>query len=131
MIIECGDFNNRKAALKMACEYGNVESVKSLLKSGIYIDDGDTELLCASGNGYVEIVRLLIKYGAKDYSSNALFEACRRGHMDVVKELISHGGANIHALDNKALKIAIENKNCDLCTLLINKCTENKPVCKR
>ena len=59
---------NEKELIK-ACEDGNLENVKSIIKSGgVNINtknsDGETALIVASSCLYLEIVRYLIKNGA-------------------------------------------------------------------
>lgn len=66
------------------------------------LNDG---LIWASGNGYLELVRLLLERGADVHAYNdlALRWASRMGHLDIVKLLLERG-ANVHANGGSALK---------------------------
>ena len=51
-----------------ACEDGNLEEVKSIIKKGVDINlecDNWTPLTKASGEGYLDIVKYLLKNGAE------------------------------------------------------------------
>jgi ankyrin repeat protein len=68
-----------------------------------------TPLMSAATNGNIELLKLLLKYGAKpDYPTSgegtALMSAT--GHTEIFKILINHGG-NIHARDNYGRTVLI------------------------
>jgi ankyrin repeat protein len=81
----------------------NLDSVKQELASGTDVNsrrpDGEwTPLMMASFHGYSDIVRELLARGADvtitdDDGITALFSAVQRGHLDVVKQLTSHGAS--------------------------------------
>ena len=56
-------------ALHAACAYGHLECAKALLGAGADINklnnNGWTPLMLAANNGYIEVVRELLKRGAK------------------------------------------------------------------
>ena len=66
---------------------------------------GTTALTIASGKGYLEVVRLLLNYGAdanvknKDGTS-PLHRACEHGHLDIMKLLLD-SGAHVNAVDTE------------------------------
>jgi ankyrin repeat protein len=71
--------------------------------------DGVTPLMSAAANGNIELLNLLLKYGAKpDYPTSAggtaLMSATR--HTEIFRVLINHG-ANIHARDNYGRTVLI------------------------
>jgi len=74
------------------CENGDLEKVKECLESKkININlNNDEPLILASENGHLEIVKLLLKNGAKMNSRDykALFSACDNCHYDVIYSLI-------------------------------------------
>ena len=70
---------------------------------------GGTPLMSAAANGNIELLKLLLKYGADpdlpgDGKANALMSAT--GHTEIFKILVSHG-ANIHARDNYGRTVLI------------------------
>jgi len=70
---------------------------------------GGTPLMDAAANGNIELLQLLLKYGAKpDYLTSAGGTALMSavGHTEIFKILINHG-ANIHARDNYGRTVLI------------------------
>lgn len=77
------------------------ETVKQMLELGMPVDtrqssdDRETALILAAGNGYAEIVRILLAAGAdinaidKDRET-ALIDASKHGHLEVVQYLLGH-----------------------------------------
>lgn len=69
-------------------------------------DDDGTErsmpLTCASAAGDIELVRVLIRAGANvnmgPFGNEPLWEACKGGHVEVVRLLLSHGAVMIKEL---------------------------------
>jgi ankyrin repeat protein len=63
-----------------SCRTGDVPIVKQYLDSGISVhardDKGNTGIIIASGRGQVEIIRLLVSYGAdpSDATAKGIFE---------------------------------------------------------
>ena len=63
-----------------------------------------TALMWASGNGHLEIVRLLIERGGANVNAarttdgaTALLWASQEGHLETVRCLVERGGANVNA----------------------------------
>ena len=86
-------------ALHMACEDGNYEVFKELIKAKANVhqeaDDGDTPLYyaCSSEYASIDIVRDLLAVGASFKKVNRMGVspikiACERGHLDIVAEMI-------------------------------------------
>ncbi|AFZ80865.1 hypothetical protein BEWA_002720 [Theileria equi strain WA] len=81
--------------LVFASSIGNAEIVGKLLKSGANVNIGDsqgwTSLHCASEYGHLEIVKMLIEYGAdsklKIQENNAYHLAIWNGHADIAEFL--------------------------------------------
>ena len=59
---------SKNLELLEAVRVGNLELVKKLLKAGVNVDarnnDGETSLMLASSNGYLEAVEYLTQNGA-------------------------------------------------------------------
>lgn len=80
------DITNWKPYFKMACEGGNLEIVKFLIKNGV-----SSYTYCFYWAGYggnIEIVDILIQKGATDFTW-CLYGACHKGHLEIVKLLIN------------------------------------------
>jgi len=95
-------------SLYSACQNGNAKLVIALLQHGADPDtslQGEEALLTASRTGSVEVVKTLLKSGAKINAEDrnnqtALMWAAAEGNLEVVKILIE-AGANIrHQLDS-------------------------------
>lgn len=84
-----------------AIKENDLNALKILLKSGAdpsaKLDDyGRMAFMLAAANGYVEILKFLVKNGAdinatSDYNRTALILAARNGHLEVVKILLENG----------------------------------------
>ena len=81
----------------------------------------DAQLVDASEDGRVEVVRLLIAAGADvhRYGDYALRAASLNGHAEVVQMLL-YAGANVHARDSSALRYAVENGHVEVIKILTN-----------
>ncbi|KAJ3141471.1 hypothetical protein HK101_003377 [Irineochytrium annulatum] len=95
--------------LILACENGDVTSVRNLLEMGVPVNCRDensaasaagvtmTPLIAASRNGRLDVMALLIEYGAsmedrdQEMGGTALFHAAICGHPDTVRLLLSLG----------------------------------------
>jgi ankyrin repeat protein len=75
----------------------------------------DKQLIQASENGHVDVVRDLLAAGANVHvrDDDALFWASYNGHVDVVRELLA-AGANVHVHDDDALRVASRNGHVDV-----------------
>ena len=108
--------------LHTACQYGNIEVVRSLVRingidPNIRDDKGKTALHLAARGGYMEIVKNIVKYTrvnieAKDKHSislniynTALHLAALFCRFDVVRFLSSLKKINVNSLDRVSLKI--------------------------
>lgn len=61
---------------------------------------GATPLWCAAAAGHVQLVKLLVRRGAKvnattETNSTPLRAACFDGHYDIVKFLVEHGAGKV------------------------------------
>jgi hypothetical protein len=94
----------------MAATHANqVQTVEALLKAGadVNIRDNllDNPFLYAGAEGLLEILKLAIAAGADTtitnrYGGTALIPACERGHVAVVKELLTHSDVNVNHINN-------------------------------
>ncbi|NOV00902.1 ankyrin repeat domain-containing protein [Paenibacillus planticolens] len=94
----------------IAATHGNrIETVKALIEAGadINLQDHilDTPLLYAGANELLEIVKLLNAAEANPtitnrYGGTALIPASERGHVDVVKELLTHSKVHVNHINN-------------------------------
>jgi ankyrin repeat protein len=75
----------------------------------------DKQLIEASQNGYVDVVKVLLAAGANVHVNNdyALRVASENGHVDVVKVLLA-AGANVHVYNDYALRWASDNGRVDV-----------------
>ena len=114
-----------------AARHGDVATVTSLVKSGVYINapdtDGSTPLIIAALGGDTELVRALITLGAdvkgrSDRGMTALHAAAFSGDLASFK-LLEAAGAEINDADNKfgvtPLIVAAEEDRLSLVSYLI------------
>ena len=101
LIFVCEVYSNSDFSrfMNQVCD-GKISAVEKYIvdMNDINAGDGnnDTPLLIAARKGYIDIVKLLIKNGAKiniqdDYGDTALHAATFNGHKDIVKFLLSKG----------------------------------------
>ncbi len=117
-------------SLHKIAEQGDVEEMRLLLKTQtLSLDAKDSEgwtpLLYASERGHLEIVRLLLDYGASvhalsDFNESALMCAAEYGHYEVVLELLERGAdATLFNLAGEdAYYLAGDNGYVAICALL-------------
>ncbi|XP_048257852.1 ankyrin repeat domain-containing protein 50-like [Haliotis rufescens] len=121
--------------LHLACFNGHVDVVKYLLSQGtVNINSRGwrkrTPVMRAAGNGQKEVVELLVKQGAdlslayNTAGSNVLHLACFKGHVDVVKYLLSQDIVDINSRGLKKrtpVMLAAEKGHKEVVELLVNK----------
>ena len=82
----CGEWNNDTySPFSYACENNNIEMVQLLLDTfnNLYVD----WLICeAIENGHIEVVRLLIKYGA-NIDTGLVYFAGETDHQEIIELL--------------------------------------------
>ncbi len=130
------DIKNNKGMtpLHIACLKGCKENVRMLLNNGAQTNinaqdlQGDTALHRAVDCGHLEIVQLLLTYGAdvtkiNNREETALTIGFRLGKLDIIKKLIEHNG-NVDAIVNHrgqtALHLASEFGCFDITKWLID-----------
>ncbi|MBO7642238.1 MAG: ankyrin repeat domain-containing protein [Alphaproteobacteria bacterium] len=123
---------NRKTALMIAVEKGNLKIVTELVKSGADPDIQDknrkTILRLAVEKGNLEIIKELVNYSknlnCKDYNGQtALMLAVSKGNVNLVNLLIEKG-ADVNARDNNdktALMFAASSGKEDIVRSLLEK----------
>ena len=89
---------------------GNVDTVKTLVDKGVYVNvadaDGNTALMLACAKGQLEIAKILLNNKRIDVGmtngnkDTALLLAAQNGHVDIVNELIING-AGINATNSQ------------------------------
>ncbi len=94
----------------MAATHGNhPETVKALIDAGadIHIQDNmrDNPFLYAGAEGLLEILKHLIGAGANTrltnrYGGTALIPACERGHVEVVRTLLTTTDVDVNHINN-------------------------------
>lgn len=107
--------------LHIEIEYNHLNNVKLLLKNYIHsIIDIDSLLILAAELGYLEIMKILIGYGANVNTSEgeALHWSCHYNRVDIVNFLLEKG-IDPCIGDNKALKWASDAGCTDVIKLLI------------
>jgi ankyrin repeat protein len=105
--IDARDDRGRTAV--MAATHGNKpETVKALIEAGanIHIQDDrqDNPFLYAGAEGLLEILKLTIEAGADTkltnrYGGTALIPAAERGHVDIVKELLTTTDVDVNHIN--------------------------------
>jgi len=126
-----GDANqtsgNGFSALHAACQQGNNQIVRSLIKHGALInkstlDSGLTPLMIAASAGQPQVVELLLNCGSnvnavtQDNGATALIEAAREGYSEIVRMLLQRE-ADVNVQTNRgetAIMIACEMNHQDV-----------------
>lgn len=103
-------------ALTVAARYGYMDVMRVLLEQpGIVIDEDPavfarTSLMEAAGAGQMEAVKVLMATGKVDVNREGLFQdpaivyAGMKGHVEVVKWLLTEGGASVTAKHIEQIK---------------------------
>ncbi len=92
----CIDFSSKEEVLYQMCLDGKHNIVYHFIKEGLDISGytGSLAILCAACNGYLDIIKLLIRFGAKFdiglmYRDKFIFEHISQ-HDDVIDYLIKY-----------------------------------------
>lgn len=97
------------SALGEALNCGHLEVVKYLVEQGADIDAKKrTALENSAADGQLEMVKYLLEQGLAGEMEYVLYVSARMGHLKVVKYLVERG-ADIHALNESALRESVEN----------------------
>jgi len=90
-----GDDATGRTPLHIAAATGKAGVVAQLIRAGARPDAPDHRglpaLIEATQNGHAEVVRVLLKHGARSKLQEGLSEACGAGHLEVAKLLIAAG----------------------------------------
>lgn len=98
-----------RTAVMAATHANRVKAVQALIEAGadINIRDNlmDNPFLYASAEGLYEIVQLTIEAGADTRLTNrfggtALIPACERGHVEIVRELLTRTDVDVNHVNN-------------------------------
>ena len=117
---DCDMFDT--AALVEASRNGKTDTVRFLLEELGIMNRLGLALRAASGEGHINVVHLLFKYGNAEDLGYAFIEASRSGRMKVIKFLIKICDVFINFQDKEqttALIIASQNGHADSAKLLI------------
>lgn len=114
------NFDHINEALSRACSLGNTDLAKRLLDLGA--NNGQNCFIDTCIYGYVEIVKLLLDYGAYLHAHDELpFRlAASRGHTEIVK-LLMERGANTKKWGTQALLDALYRKHGKTVKFLLEK----------
>ncbi|KAI0237810.1 hypothetical protein L0F63_007208 [Massospora cicadina] len=112
-----------ESALLTACHKGHVEVVKVLVEHGADLNfNRGSALRFSASQGHRDVVSLLLQKGidalAHECGALALRDGARRGHLNVVKELILYG-IPCSSLNSSALLCAILNDNMKVARFLL------------
>ena len=124
------DHNIKMDSLIEECSSGDTVTVRFLLESGVFANansNGKIPIVAASTNGHIEIVKLLLEFGAKvdlqnDNGESALIHASMNGHIEIVNLLLEHA-AEVDLQDNdgdSALNCACLSGHIEIVKLLLN-----------
>ena len=97
--------------IKIAAAYGQLSTVKLLLKEGA---NASHAIIDAAENGKTEVVRYLLESGAKLHKDTEVVNAARNGYADTVKLLLDYG-----ANPSGALPLAIIYDHAKVVEVLI------------
>lgn len=98
-----------RTAVMAATHTNRVEAVRALIEAGADINIRDNHLdnpfLYASAEGLYEIVKLTIEAGADTRLTNrfggtALIPACERGHVEIVRELLTRTDVDVNHVND-------------------------------
>lgn len=127
-----GSSVNGNTALHYAACAGHVDVVKVLVEAGANVEEqnenGHTPLMEAASAGHVSVSKLLLEYGAginthsNEFKESALTLACYKGHLEMVKFLLSAGADQEHKTDemHTALMEASMDGHVEVAKLLLD-----------
>ncbi|CAD5123429.1 DgyrCDS11779 [Dimorphilus gyrociliatus] len=127
-----GSSVNGNTALHYAACAGHVDVVKVLVEAGANVEEqnenGHTPLMEAASAGHVPVSKLLLDYGAginthsNEFKESALTLACYKGHLEMVKFLLSAGADQEHKTDemHTALMEASMDGHVEVAKLLLD-----------
>ncbi|KAJ3300425.1 hypothetical protein HK104_000483 [Borealophlyctis nickersoniae] len=106
--------------LIVAATLGWVEVVRVLLDFGADSHRrSSSPLASAAAVGKIDVVRLLCERGADVFATEALVSAVSWGHINIVAFLLE-SGADVHGRDRQAMALAVRSGNEDLVGLLLD-----------
>ena len=101
---------SKQTPLHRASKAGDVDAVRKLVGSGADVNarnsEDDTPLNVAALSGKKEVIRVLVKEcGCSPHTKGfhgrtLLHNACKGGHVDVARKLVTEYGADVNARDN-------------------------------
>ena len=130
-----------RSALLMACRNGHSNIVSLLIKHRASSEQpdtsGNTPLHHASAYGWLECVKVLLKYGEVDPSADNAWKmspitiALQKNHIAIVNELLSTQDINVNSKDDDGrtlLSLAMSNINADSLELIDNLLKQKNPA---
>ena len=122
------DVTKRQSPLHKAVSVGNTEGVRLLIDAGADVAAGKpAPLVVACKNGWDDVVRELIRGGAKD-SGDALDQAVKADDVDLVKQLCDSGASSAKHAD---LLHAVREQYYDVCEALLSRGADAYEKCER
>uniref|UniRef100_A0A8D8UUR8 Ankyrin repeat and KH domain-containing protein 1 n=1 Tax=Cacopsylla melanoneura TaxID=428564 RepID=A0A8D8UUR8_9HEMI len=127
-----GQSSSGNTPLMYACAGGHEAVVRVLLECGANPEDhnenGHTPLMEAASAGHVGVAKILLEYGAginthsNEFKESALTLACYKGHLDMVRFLLSAGADQEHKTDemHTALMEASMDGHVEVAKLLLD-----------
>lgn len=118
-LAQCGVCVDHEDSVMSAIRHGCYSSLREVLRYGVSPRSRYLEYACSYNR--VDIVKLLLRYGADPDSSEGLpiYNACRDGHIEVVRLLARHG-AGIRNDVNDCLWAAIREQRTDVVMYLLS-----------
>jgi len=102
--------------LAEACKNRHLEVLKTLIEAGARKSEACLEN--AAGNGYTEIVQLLLKDSSGEDGLSALSKAAIKGHLDIVKLFVANGADLTGDGGKRVIKSAIEENQAEVVVYL-------------
>jgi ankyrin repeat protein len=102
-------------SIQEAIEKNDIERVKELIPS-LNNFQKNNAMVCAAENGHIDIVRLMIEKGTKNFHE-AITHAALYGHIEIVKLMIEKGVEKFEK--NNAMWVAARHGHIDIARLMI------------